>query len=180
MSSPLSNEQKAEIAQLARKAYDAWNGREAFEDANPELSRSKCFEAWRRVQQGEAVGIQSLTLCTQDQFLPLRVHFKKMIPVSIPSAMRDALRAQEEPRIRARYKLQQALDERGLNESYAAAICLRQFKCELGQASEKQLWCLFFTIRNRRKPQIGRKNARQGRYVKAQLGQLTITPGNPF
>lgn len=173
--SPLSHEQKAQLCQLAREAYDAWPGRAAFEECNGELSRSKCFEAWRRVEQGKAVGIQSLTRCTQDHFLPLRAHFRAMLGNG-GGALRDHLRAQEEPRIRARWKLQQALDERELNEAYAASICRRQFRCELGDASEKQLWALFFTVTNRRK---AAKPARP-RYVKSTLGTLSVSGGNPF
>lgn len=178
MSSPLSNEQKGILCRLAREAYDAWSGREAFEECNPELSASKCFEAWRRVEQGKAVGIQHLTACTQDHFLSLRAHFKAMLGNGA-GALQDHLRAQEEPRIRARWKLQQALDERGLDQGYAAAICRRQYRCELGDASEKQLWALFFTVTNRRKPQAGSR-PRRPRYVKAQLGTLSVTGETPF
>lgn len=180
MSSFLSNEQKSILCRLAREAYDAWSGREAFEEANPTLSVSKCFEAWRRVEQGKAVGQQSLRLCTQDAFLRLRAHFKAMLGNG-DGAVRDLLRNAEEKRIRARWKLQQALDQRGLDENYAGAICRRQFKCELGDASEKQLWALFFTVTNRRKALPGA--ARQGRYVKAQLGTLSVSGSagdNPF
>lgn len=178
MSSTLSNEQKGILCQLAREAYDAWPGRAAFEECNAELSVSKCFEAWRRVEQGKAVGQQSLRLCAQEAFLPLRAHFKAMLGDGA-GALRDHLRAAEEPRIRARWKLQQALDQRGLNEGYAAAICRRQFKCELGDASEKQLWALFYTVTNRRKPQMGARPAKP-RYVKSQLGTLSVSGGNPF
>jgi hypothetical protein len=178
MSSPLSNEQKGILCRLAREAYDAWSGRDAFEECNPELSRSKCFEAWRRVEQGKAVGIQRLTECTQDHFLPLRAHFKAMLGNGA-GALQDQLRSQEEPRIRARWKLQQALDERGLNEAYAASICQRQFRCSLGDASEKQLWALFFTVTNRRKPLAGAQ-PRRPQYVKAKLGTLSVSGGNPF
>ncbi|MBI5770876.1 MAG: hypothetical protein HZA93_24070 [Verrucomicrobia bacterium] len=176
MPSPLSNEQKADLARLAREAYEAWEGREMFEEANPTLSRSACFAAWRHVEQGRATGgIQSLTRCHQDHFLPIRAHFRAMLGQGA-GAVRDLLRAQEEPRIRARWKLQRALDERGLDEAYAAAICRAQFKCALGEASEKQLWKLFFTITKRR---AATKTARP-RYVKNKSGTLSVTEGNPF
>ncbi|WP_414664884.1 hypothetical protein [Horticoccus sp. 23ND18S-11] len=180
MSSPLSNEQKGRLCQLARQAYDAWTGREAFEEANPTLAVSKCFEAWRRVEQGKAVREQSLTRCTQDHFLPLRAHFKAMLGNG-DGALRDHLRAQEEPRIRARWKLEAALAERGLDQGYAAAICRRQFKCELGDASEKQLWALFFTVTNRRKPVAGgASKVKRPRYVGSHLGTLSVSHGNTF
>ena len=65
---PLSNLQKRDIAIAARQAYDAWDGREAFELVNSETSRSACFDAWRHVEQGKAVGIQSLRESTQAHF----------------------------------------------------------------------------------------------------------------
>ena len=75
---PLSNAQKQCIAIAARKAYLAWQEREAFEAINDHLSVSKCFEAWRHVEQGKATGgLQSLTLCTSEaHFLPLLAHFR--------------------------------------------------------------------------------------------------------
>lgn len=179
MSSPLSHEQKGLLCRFAREAYDAWSGREAFEDSNPELSASKCFEAWRRVEQGHATaGLQSLTLCTQDHFLPIRAHFKKLLGNGA-GALRDHLRAAEEPRIRARWKLQEALDARGLNEAYAATICQKQFRCALGDASAKQLWCLFYTVSKRRAKTATSATGKR-RYVTSQLGTLGVTPGNPF
>jgi hypothetical protein len=176
----LSLQQKAELCQLARKAYDRWPGREEFELANAELSMSRCFEAWRRVEQGKAMGgEQSLCNATQDDFLKVRAHFSSLLGCG-ETAMRDLLRNAEEPRIRARYKLQEALDQRGLDENYAGAICRNQFKCTLGEASEKQLWNIFFTVSKRRKPQF---SARVGRYVKTKGTALSVTAGksvNPF
>lgn len=174
----LDNGQKAEIAMLARQAYEAWDGREAFERCNPNLTATECFAAWRHVEQGKACGVQSLRACTQDEFLKLRAHFRALLGQDA-AAVRDLLRHQEEPRIRARWKLQRALQERGLDESYAAAICRRQFKCALGDASEKQLWNLYFTITNRRakQPQFKARRIR----VHAKAGALSVsTDGNPF
>lgn len=173
----LSNQQKAEIGMIARQAYQAWPGREAFEECNPELSASACFAAWRHVEQGKACGRQSLRLCNQDDFLRLRAHFRALLGHG-GAAVSDLLRHQEEPRIRARWKLQRALEERGLEESYAAAICRRQFKCALADASEKQLWNLYFTVTNRRQKQPQFK-ARRIR-VKATAGALSVSDGDPF
>lgn len=176
MNNPLSNQQKGEIAKLARLAYDAWDQREEFELANPTLSRTACFEAWRRVEQGKAVGVQSLRLCTSEQhYLRLMAHFADLAGDGA-SALRLLLRHGEEPRIRAFFKLQAALAERGLDEGYAAAICQRQYKRPLGEASEKQLWNLFFTVRNRRKPLA--KAPRPPRKIKETQG--TLSAGDPF
>lgn len=170
----LSNDQKATVARLARAAYDGWEGREGFEDANPGLSKSKCFEAWRRYEQGKAVGVQSLVQCTDDDFLPLVAHFQNFKGQGA-AAVKTLLRQAERGRITPFFKLQQALAERGLDEAYAAAICRRQYKCELGDASEKQLWSLFYTIRNRRKVAQVREHKPAPKRIKDNLGTLSVS-----
>lgn len=147
--SQLSQRQIVEIAKLAREAWEAWAGREQFLEANGELSVTECFNAWRHWQQGEACGRQSLKACTQDDFLRLKAHFLALCGRT-EQATHTLTRAANEPQRLARYKLAQALQERGLREEYAAAICRRQFRCELADASPKQLWNLFYTVRNRR------------------------------
>jgi hypothetical protein len=145
----LSHLQKREVAIAARRAYDAWPEREAFEAINSELSRSACFEAWRHVECGKAVGIQSLKDCTQAHYGPLLAHFKQLAG-DAAGAQRTLARDADNGRRIARYKLGQALTERCLETGYAAAICRRQFRCGLDDASEKQLWNLFYTVRQRR------------------------------
>jgi hypothetical protein len=169
----LSNDQKATIARLARQAYDSWEGREGFEECNPGLSVSKCFEAWRRCEQGKAVGRQSLTQCTGDDFLPLVAHFQNFAGRGA-AAVKTLLRHAEAARITPFFKLQKALAQRGLDEGYAAAICRRQFKCALGDASEKQLWSLFYTIRNRRKVAAPARQRPVPQRVKENLGTLSV------
>ena len=68
------------------------------------------------------------------------------------AAERTLARDADNDRRIARYKLDQALRERGLGESYAAAICRTQYRCSLAEASPRQLWRLVYTIRNRRRP----------------------------
>ena len=64
-------------------------------------------------------------------------------------------------------------------EDYAAAICRRQYKRELGEASAKQLWNLFFTVRNRRKalPKAERQTA--PRKVREKVGTLSAPQAGP-
>jgi len=146
---PLSILQKREIAQLARRAYEAWAEREAFEAINAEQSKTACFEAFRHVEQGKACGVQSLCACTQAHYGRLVAHFQALTG---NAATRTLVRDADNDRRIARYKLDQALRERGLREEYAAAICRRQFKTSLEDATARQIWNLVFTIRNRRKP----------------------------
>jgi len=148
---PLSILQKREIAQLARRAYDAWSEREAFEAINAEQSKTACFEAFRHVEQGKACGVQSLRACTQAHYGRLVAHFQAM-GGNAAAATRTLVRDADNDRRIARYKLDHALQERGLREEYAAAICRRQYHCGLDGANARQLWSLVFTVRNRRKP----------------------------
>ena len=114
--SPLSNLQKRDIAIAARRAYDAKFDREAFEAINSELSKSDCFNAWRHVEQGKAVGIQSLREMTQAHFGRLLAHFQAMTgEAGQERASRTLARDADNPRRIARYKLDQALRERGLD-----------------------------------------------------------------
>ncbi|WP_043586340.1 hypothetical protein [Geminisphaera colitermitum] len=176
-----TNEQKARVAQLARRAYDARPDREEFELINSHLSKTACFEHWRKWQTGRATGgVQSLRECVSElHYLPLLAHFSDMLGDG-GGALNLLLRHAEEGRIRVFFKLQEALAERDLNEAYAASICRRQYRCDLGDASEKQLWSLFFTVRNRRKA-VAKPKRTAPRYVRNAIATLsTPTDGNPF
>ena len=65
------------ICDIAREAYDVWPAREEFERAHsaPGLH---AFNAWRHAEQLKAVGLQSLTICTEDQYLELQRHFMRL------------------------------------------------------------------------------------------------------
>lgn len=161
MPSLLSRTQKAKIGQLATQAWRVWEGREAFLETNGELSASACFAAWRHWQQGLACGRQSLRECTGDDYQLLRAHF-----LTLAGLEASAARAQERhisnPQRIARYKLRQALAAAGLPLEYAAAVCRRQYRCTLDDASERQLWCLVFTVRNRTSAERRASRATEG------------------
>jgi hypothetical protein len=148
---PLSNRQKADIAQAARVAYDRWPERAAFEALNGEFTATERFEAWRREEQVKACGLRSLRAATQAHYGRLLAHFQALGGRTAEAARTRGRDADNDRRV-ARYKLDQALRERGLEVGYAAAICRTQFRCSLAEASAKQLWKLVFTVRSRRKP----------------------------
>ena len=151
MSSPLTNEQKAKIGQLARAAYLAWPEREQFEAINGELSKTEIFTAWRRVEQGKACGIQSMRECSQDHYGRLKAHFQALCGDEA-AATRTRGHDADNPRRIARWKLDQELQARGLETGYAAAICRTQYRCALDAATTQQLWRLVYTVRSRKKP----------------------------
>jgi hypothetical protein len=176
---PLSHPQIVQICIAARLAYNAWPMREEFELINSEMSRTKAFEAWRHCEIGKITGgIQSLKLCTNEaHYLPLLAHFTAMRGEG-GKALMMLLRHADADRITIYFKLIQALEERELAEGYAATICRCKFKRDLGDASAKQLWSIFFDIRKRRKP----TRAAGEHYVKSKAGKLTSKPtgDNPF
>jgi hypothetical protein len=147
----LTNDQKRALGILAHKAWLVCPDREALLAVNSEMSATAVEAAWRHVQQGQAVGIQSLRMCTQDHFGRLKAHFLKLAGED-EAATRAIVRDQDNGRRIAFFKLEQNLRERGLEMSYAGAICRNQFKCSLAEATEQQLWKLVYTVRNRKKP----------------------------
>lgn len=164
----LTNDQKREIAQIAHAAWLVSPEREGMLDANPTLSASAVEAAWRHVEQGKVMGSlrQSLREATQRDYPALRAHFLRLRGAGLEdkgetaaaetceaAADRWTARAATDGTRRAFFILRAALEERGLAESYAAAICRTQYRCPLSMASEKQLWRLVFTIKNRRKAQ---------------------------
>lgn len=177
----LSTDQKRQICMLARRAYEAMPNRETFELANDHLSATKCFEAWRHVEQGKVTGRQSLGDCTSEQhFLPLLAHFANLAGDGA-RALQLLLRHADERRIVVYFKLCLALEERGLDEGYAAHICRCKFKCDLGDATEKNLWSLFFDVRKRRKV-VRPATPKPARYVRLKAGALSTeqNPNIPF
>lgn len=147
----LTRLQKREIVRLARSAWQRSAERVPLLESNKELSKSAVEAAWRHVEQGKAMGgRQSLTEATQRDYEPLRAHFLRLCGAEA-AADKALMRAATDGQRRALYLLRCALRERALDERYAAAICRTQFRCELDDASEKQLWNLIFTVRNRRK-----------------------------
>jgi hypothetical protein len=73
---PLNYSQKATICEIAREAWDLWEGRDEFTRRQP--AGADAFVTWRHQQQLAAVGLQSLTLCTQEQYRDLLRHFLKL------------------------------------------------------------------------------------------------------
>lgn len=149
---PLSRRQKAEVCMLARRAWEArpeeqeeWRG-----GLNAGLSESALFRAWRREQQQSACGMTSLTTCLQEADFPrLMAHFSTLAG-DAQQAGYWLERLLEDGRNRALHVLKRETERFDLAwPGYPGAICGRQYKCGLGAATEKQLWCLVYTVRNR-------------------------------
>lgn len=144
----LSLDQKRILAQRARAAYLAWGGREHFEAVNSDLTKTACFEAWRHVETGKAVGIQSFRELTQAHFKRVEAHFLGLAGET-QRAQYALDRDQDNARRQAMWKLTAMLRDRGLGHDYAATICRSKYRCTLDAATTKQVWSLFYDVRKR-------------------------------
>jgi hypothetical protein len=147
----LSKKQKAEIGQLAQAAWHAQTDVQAeLCEANPGLSLPALFTGWRRVEQGKVLGEarQSLTQADQTEYARLMAHFAALTGnEALTEQWRH--RAVGDGRARAEWHLYEALKRADLKLEYAAVICRAQNRCELREASERQLWRLVYTLRAR-------------------------------
>lgn len=139
MPAPLKNNQKWEIVKLARAA---------FAKLDPADIDGQSFDEWRHSEVARACGKQGLRCCDQDDYAGLKAHFLDMLGAS-GAAFNWHVRAQSQGDRVARAVLERECGKAGVSLGYAIAICKRQFHCELNDASEKQLWSLVYTVRNR-------------------------------
>jgi hypothetical protein len=136
---PLTKEQKMRLAILARKAA-----------AVKELAfDNQQMNAWRQEVSIRACGLR-ISEASQCHWADLKSAFEDLAGDSV-AAYQTQLRDGDNKRRVALWKLTQALDAKGLQMGYAAAICRAQFKCSIEDASAKQLWNLFYTITNRKR-----------------------------
>ncbi|MDF3129265.1 hypothetical protein P0Y35_08665 [Kiritimatiellaeota bacterium B1221] len=147
---PLSKKQKAEICILAQKAWKKGAGAEWKGGLNEGVSETALFRAWRREQQQSACGMSSLTTCLHEADFPrLMAHFCTLAGEH-DQAGYWLERLLEDGRNRVLHILKRETARFDLAwPGYPGAICRRQYKCGLGAASEKQLWALVYTVRNR-------------------------------
>jgi hypothetical protein len=138
---PLDRGQKSALVILAKQAW------ERVRLVNDDVGD---FESWRQQESLKAAGVR-ISDALVKHFSILKRHFADLAGQA-GKAFNSAMREGTEDKRIARHKLEEACEERGLQLSYPAAICRRQFKRSLDDASAKQLWCLVFTVRNRRKP----------------------------
>jgi hypothetical protein len=154
MSAPLTNHQKAYLAQLAARAHRAWIAQD------PPTRSAITAEEFRHHQVASATGKLGLRCCSQDDYKTAEAHFLNLLGHT-GEALNAHLRAATETRRVARYKLDQACAEFGLSINYANAICRRQHRgLTIDDITERQIWQLVYTIRNR-----GRANKRHHPYA---------------
>lgn len=134
---------RGQVTALVILAKQAWTSLRQVRDDVPD------FETWRQAEAVKACG-HRISFALVKHFSALKRHFANIAGDS-GKAFNSAMREGTEDKRIAMAKLAEACQERGLEMSYPAAICRRQFKRSLEDASAKQTWCLVFTVRNRRK-----------------------------
>ncbi len=135
---PLTAGDKAHICILAREAFVVMHDREPSNQAE--------FDQWRREQQLKACGFASLTHCDQRHKTDLESHFLNLKGESAKAFKRQMKREVGDKSV-ALGVLKGNLKKFGLHEGYAATICRSMHKCELANATVKQLWDVVFQIR---------------------------------
>ena len=137
---PLSNEQKARLALLAKQAARM----QYLPESGPE------HDAWRQ-ERSLALAKVRISEARQRHWNDLHAVWQDMAGES-GKAFAILMRADGNPRRVAMFKLTQELKARGLADKYAETICFSMFKVSLADASAKQLWKVLFTLRSH-KPQ---------------------------
>lgn len=185
MSAPLSNYQKRHLSQLARRALN--HTRALARGRGEEFNVTE--EDYRHEQVIEACGKHGLRCCSQDDYKAVEAHLLDKLGQHGP-AFNAQVRAATEKRRVAEFKLDAELKAAGLHVNYANAICQRQFNCTIFDATERQLWNLVYTVRNRaaaKRRQARRISSRgdlrqaaaAGRYAAREAERLQqTTPSN--
>ena len=145
MAAPLTNDQKRILSPLARRAF---NRELALARGRGEKLADLNEQKLRHEHVARACGKLGLRCCTQDDYGAVKAHFLDLLGEHA-QAFRAVHHGEGNARRVAEYKLVQACEGAGLTLAYAAKICANQFKCALEDATEKQLWCLMFTVQNR-------------------------------
>lgn len=152
----LSNEQKAAIAQLARRAWER-AGRPGYADQAPDtppalrLSQTAALTIWRQNQQRQACGQLHLTAAGQGDYARIIAHLSQLAGDSV-AATRWAERAATEPHRQAIAALtttgQKVENVIPAPLDYARSIARDRFRStDIESLSPKQIWTLVFDLR---------------------------------
>lgn len=144
MSAPLTKDQKRYLSQLARRALNIVR---ALARGRGETFDVK-EEDWRHEEVIAACGKHGLRCCSQDDYAAVKAHFLDKLGQH-GDAFNAQVRAATEKRRQAEAVLVRECEKAGFKLAYADAICRTQNKCGLFDATEKQLWHLIYTVRNR-------------------------------
>lgn len=148
MSAPLTNNQKRELSQLARRSFLRFSAREAAgEELDPRPS-GLGEAGWRRWHVAEACDKAGLRCCSQDDYAAVKAHLLDLLG-DTAGALDWHVRAQTEPIRQARAVLDRELEAAAdvISRGYIAAICRSKYKCAIEDCSVRQTWSLVYDVR---------------------------------
>jgi hypothetical protein len=136
----LGAKEKQALAILAKQAYDVMK-RNGATDETPDEFRQRLSE--------QACGLR-ISEARRRHFNDIKAAFL-MITGRTTAALHAADRSATEGVRQALHQLRTELKRHGLAEGYAEAICRDKFKRSLGEASEKQVWAIYYDVKKNRK-----------------------------
>lgn len=146
---PLTKGEKAQLAMLAKRVWDQ-NVAHHVIDPNELSADDFRHREIERITGGRASGLRELT---HRDFREVRRELFTMLG-DLGRAFADALKDQPERADweQAWFKLEEACRQGKVGfPSYPAAIARAQYRSALGDCTARQLWALFYTVRNRTK-----------------------------
>jgi hypothetical protein len=147
MAAPLSHDQKRYLSQLSDRAFDRLSAEADGQYFYDDLPATKARQQFRHDQVVKACGKIGLRCCSQDDYLRVKAHFLDLLGET-GKALDAHVRAETEGLRVVTNKIHAACREFGFTLGYANKICQR-FRVNLDGATEKQLWTVFYTVRNR-------------------------------
>lgn len=148
MAAPLTNGQKRYLSQLSDRAFNRAAAIARGEGQSPDIS-TRARAQYRHDQVVAACGKIGLRCCSQDDYKLVEAHFLALVGEH-GRAFNSFVRATTESRRVAEHKIIEACNEFGFKLSYADSICRQQNNgLGLDDVTEKKLWQIFYTVRNR-------------------------------
>jgi hypothetical protein len=139
--SALTNRQKAYLSRLAAAAYVRLHGEATARDP-------RVVEEFRHAQVAAACGKAGLRCCSQTDYKLVEARLLDLNGWHA-AAFNAGVSAATEKRRQAEAVLVAECDKAGLHLAYAESICRNIYKCPLSDASDRQIWNLIYTVRNR-------------------------------
>ncbi len=138
----LTSEQRQSLARLGRRAWNIARDRGHTADD---------YDTWRHKQVHHVTGLAGLRQLTQQHFRRVRGHFLHLLGQD-DSALQDIIASETEGPRQALFILARECRRVSLPLAYPQAIARAKFRNpNLDELSEKQLWMLIYTVRNRRR-----------------------------
>lgn len=145
MSAKLSNNQKRYLSVLARRAF---NRQAALARGRGEVMATDEAD-YRHAVVAEACGKLGLRCCSQDDYKAVEARLLDLLGEP-GKALAAHMHAEGNARRIAEYKVIEACKDFGLSLNYAEAICRSQNRGKgLQDVTDKALWRVVFTVRNR-------------------------------